>query len=205
GPDSPQARGLRALALLAAGDRAGAAQVAGPMFEDGPGRIPRNHQFLLGAAFATELAAGLGIRPAARQPYHGPPPLARPAGVSRAGFGFGGGVAHHRGVRGAALGRPGEAAAHLERAVAGHERLGARPWALRSRYELARLRLAEPGQRDAAAAALAGIGAEAERLGMAGLARDAQAHAAGAGNTPLVTGVFRREGALWTLTYGGVT
>jgi hypothetical protein len=85
-----------------------------------------------------------------------------------------------------------------------HERLGALPWALRSRYELARLRLAEPGRRDAAAAALAGIGAEAERLGMAGLARDAQAHAPGAG-APLVTGVFRREGALWTLSYGGVT
>jgi len=40
---------------------------------------------------------------------------------------------------------------------------------------------------------------------MAGLARDAQAHAAGAGLSPLVTGVFRREGALWTLAYGGVT
>ena len=36
-PDSPQARGLRALALLAAGDRAQAAQVAGPMFEERPG------------------------------------------------------------------------------------------------------------------------------------------------------------------------
>src|SRR5204862_7918379 len=116
-----------------------------------------------------------------------------------------GAVAHHLGVLAAALGRSGEAAAHLERAVAVHERLGALPWALRSRYELARLRLAEPGRRDAAAAALAGIGAEAERLGMAGLARDAQARAAGAGRVPLATGVFRREGALWTLTYGGGT
>jgi hypothetical protein len=204
-PDSPQARGLRALALLAAGDRAQAAQVAGPMLEGGPDRIPRNHQFLLGAAFATELAAGLGLGPAAGQLYQALLPFAGQAVVSGAAICFRGAVAHHLGVLAAALGRPGEAAAHLGRAVAVHERLGARPWALRSRYELARLRLAEPGRRDAAAAALAEIGAEAERLGMAGLARDAQAHAAGAGRTPLATGAFRREGALWTLAYGGVT
>ena len=204
-PDSPQARGLRALALLAAGDRAQAAQVAGPMFDGGPDRIPRNHQFLLGAAFATELVAGLGPGPVAGQLYQALLPFAGQAVVSGAAICFRGAVAHHLGVLAAALGRPGEAAAHLERAVAVHERLGARPWELRSRYELARLRLAEPGQRDAAAAALAGIGAEAERLGMAGLARDAGARAAAAGRPPLATGAFRREGALWTLTYGGVT
>ena len=204
-PDSPQARGLRALALLAAGDRAQAAQVAGPIFDLSPDLIPRNHQFLLAAAFATELVAGLGAGPAAGQLYQALLPFAGQAVVSGAAISFRGAVAHHLGVLAAALGRPGQAAAHLERAVAVHERLGARPWALRSRCELARLRLAEPGQREAAAAALAEIGAEAERLGMAGLARDAQAHAAGAGLSPLATGVFRREGALWTLAYGGVT
>jgi hypothetical protein len=204
-PDSPQARGLRALALLAAGDRAQAAQVAAPMFMGGPDRIPRNHQFLLGAAFVTELMAGLGGVPAAGQLYQALLPYAGQAVVSGAAISFRGSVAHHLGVLAAALDQPGEAAAHLERAIAVHERLGALPWALRSRYELARLRLAEPGQRDAAAAALAGIGAEAERLGMAGLARDARAHAAATGRAPLANGVFRREGALWTLTYGGVT
>ncbi|HXZ77460.1 MAG TPA: hypothetical protein VEH31_42220, partial [Streptosporangiaceae bacterium] len=204
-PDAPPARGLRALALLAAGDRAQAAQVAAPMFDLSPDLIPRNHQFLLGAAFATELVAGLGSGPAAGQLYQALLPFAGQAVVSGAAISFHGSVAHHLGVLAAALGRPGQAAAHLERAVAVHERLGARPWALRSRHELARLRLAGPGQRDAAAAALAEIGAEAERLGMAGLARDARAQAAGAGHAPLATGVFRREGALWTLTYGGVT
>ena len=204
-PDSPPARGLRALALLAAGDRAQAAQVAAPMFDLSPDLIPRNHQFLLGAAFATELVAGLGAGPAAGQLYQALLPFAGQAVVSGAAISFHGSVAHHLGVLAAALGRPGQAADHLERAIAEHERLGARPWALRSRYEQARLRLAGPGQRDAAAAALAEIGAEAERLGMAGLARDARAQAAGAGHAPLATGVFRREGALWTLTYGGVT
>jgi len=204
-PDSPQARGLRALALIAAGDRAQAAQVAGPMLELSPDLIPRNHQFLLGAAFATELMAGLGTGPAAGQLYQALLPFAGLAVMSGAAISFRGSVEHHLGVLAAALGRPGAAAAHLERAVAAHERLGARPWTLRSRCELARLRLAEPGQRDAAGAALAEIGAEAERLGMAGLARAARAQAAGAGRAPLATGVFRREGALWTLAYDGVT
>jgi hypothetical protein len=207
-PDSRQARGLRAAALLAAGDRIQAEQIAGPMFEGGRESLPPNHQFLLGAAFAAELAAGLGAGSAAGQAeqlYQVLLPFADQAVVSGAVISFRGSVAHHLGVLAAALGRPGEAAAHLERAAAAHERLGARPWALRSRYELARLRLAGPGQRDAAAAALADVGREAERLGMAGLARDAQAHAAGAGQAPLATRVFRREGALWTLTYGGVT
>ncbi len=204
-PDSRQARGLRALVLLAAGDRAQAAQLAGPLSEGGPGSLPRNHQFLLEAAFAAELVTGLRIGPAAGQLYEVLLPFAGQAVVSGAAISFRGSVAHHLGVLAAALGRAAEAEAHLEQAAVAHERLGAVPWALRSRYELARLRLAEPGQRDTAAASLAEIGAEAERLGMAGLARDAQAHAAGAGRAPLATGVFRREGALWTLTYGGVT
>jgi len=213
GPDSRQARGLRALALLAAGDRARAAQVAGPLSDGGPGSLPRNHQFLLQAAFAAELVAGLRIGPAAGQLYEALLPFAGQAVVSGAAICFRGSVAHHLGVLAAALGRDGEAAAHLGHAAAVHERLGARPWALRSRYELARLRLADPRQRDAAAAELAGVGREAEQAGMAGLARDAYdagVHAARpgggrAGGAPPPAGVFRREGALWTLGYGGVT
>jgi hypothetical protein len=179
-PDSAQARGLRAAALLAAGDRAEAAQVAAPMYEGSLDSLPRNHQFLLGATFAAELAAGLGLGSVAGHLYQALLPFADQAVVSGAAISFRGSVAHHLGVLAAAQGRSGEAAAHLERAAAAHERLGARPWALRSRYELARLLLAEPRQRDAAAAELAEVGREAARLGMAGLARDAQAHAAGA-------------------------
>ena len=105
--------------------------------------------------------------------------------MSGAAISFRGSVGASSGRAGGGPGRPGEAAAHLERAVAAaRARLGARPWALRSRYELARLRLAEPGQRDAAAAALAEIGAEAERLGMAGLARRRPAQPPGVGRRP---------------------
>src|SRR5215468_2958660 len=180
-PESAQARGFRAAALLAAGDRIQAAQVVASMSETSLDSLPRNHQFLLGASYASELAAALGIGPAAEQLYGALLPFADGAVVSGAAISFKGSVAHHLGVLAAALGRAGEATAHLERALAAHQRLGALPWALRSRYELARLRLADPRQRDAAAAALAEVASEAERLGMAGLARDAGADAAAAG------------------------
>src|SRR5207247_5075237 len=174
-PDSLQARGLRALALLAAGERAQSAQVVGTAFQGRRDPLPRNHQYLLGAAFAADVVTGLGAGPAAGQLYEALLPYAGQAVVSGAMISFRGSVAHYLGVLAASLGRAGEAAAHLERAAATHERLGALPWALRSRYELARLRLAEPRHRDAAAAALAEIAREAERLGMAALAGDAPA------------------------------
>ena len=158
--------------------------------------------------FAAQLVAGLGAGSAAGQLYQVLLPFAGQAVVSGAAISFRGSVAHYLGMLAAALGRGDEAAAHLEQAAGAHERLGAVPWALRSRYELARLRLADPRQRDAAAAELADVGREAEKLGMAGLAHDAQAHAGRAGlgpARPVLTGVFRREGALWTLSYGGVT
>jgi len=156
--------------------------------------------------FAAQLVAGLGAGSAAGQLYQVLLPFAGQA--AGAAISFRGSVAHYLGMLAAALGRGDEAAAHLEQAAGAHERLGAVPWALRSRYELARLRLADPRQRDAAAAELADVGREAEKLGMAGLAHDAQAHAGRAGlgpARPVLTGVFRREGALWTLSYGGVT
>jgi len=214
-PESAQARWFRAAALLAAGDRIQAAQVAASIFETSLDSVPRNHQFLLGTSYASELAAALGMSPAAEQLYQALLPFADRAVVSGAAISFKGSVAHHLGVLAAALGRASEATAHLERALAVHQRLGALPWALRSRYALARLRLTEPRHRDAAAAARAEVAREAERLGMAGLARDAGAEAAAAGTAepdgaraagaPPATGVFRREGALWTLSYGGVT
>ena len=72
------------------------------------------------------------------------------------------------------LARPAEAMAHLEQAIATHERLGAVTWALRSRYQLTRLQLDDPARRDAAVATLTDVASEAHRIGMAQLARDAE-------------------------------
>ena len=203
-PESRQARGLRALALLAAGSRAEAAEMVAPALEE-LAPPPENHQWLLGVAFGAELAAAFGPRPVAEHLYEALAPYADQTVVSGAAVTFRGAVAHHLGVLAAVLGRTGEALAHLGNAIAVHERLGALPWALRSRYELAGIWQHEPGRREAAAVALADVAAEAHRLGMVQLARDAEARSFAAGRTPVGSGALGRHGALWTLSYGGVT
>jgi AAA ATPase domain len=204
-PESVQARGSRALVLLAAGARAEAADAVAPIMNASPDSVPHNHQWLGGMAYAAEIVAAFGARPAAQAWYAALLPYADQAVVSGAAITFRGSVAHYLGVLAAVLGQTGEAAALLERAVTVHERLGALPWSLRSRYELARVRLSEPAQRDAALSALASLARTAHQLGMTQLARDAEAAGFAAGQAPLASGVFARDGATWTLGYGGVT
>jgi hypothetical protein len=124
--------------------------------------------------FTAELAAALGARAACRWLYDTLAPHAGGAAVIGAGIVFRGAVDHHLGVLAAALGEPAAARAHLERALAVHERLGARAWAGGSRRELERL--------------AAGV--------------DPAAVTAGAAE-PVPGAVFRRDGSLWTLAYAG--
>jgi hypothetical protein len=49
------------------------------------------------------------------------------------------------------------------------------------------------------------VAGAARALGLAQLARDAEAAGFAAGQVPVTEGVFARDGALWTLAYGGVT
>src|SRR5262249_23304517 len=137
-----------------------------------------------------------------------------------------GAVAYYLGLLAAALGQSAAAAGHLERSAAVHDRLGATTWSLRSRYHLAAVQLGEPrnpaeprnaaepglpaqpgepGRRAAAVAALAEVADAARALGLAQLARDAEATGFAAGRIPVTAGVFARDGAMWTLAYGGVT
>jgi hypothetical protein len=201
-PHSRPARGLRAMVLLDAGAHAEAAEVSASLQE---GSAAAGAQWLMEAAYGAELAAGLGSRPAAEYLYRALAPFADQAVVSGAAVTFKGVVAHHLGILAAALGRTAQAAEHLARAVAAHERLAALPWALRSRYELARVRLDLPDGRPAAVAALAEAARQAHRIGMTGLAGAAEAAAFSAGREPVVAGIFARDGAWWTLGYGGVS
>jgi hypothetical protein len=119
---------------------------------------------------------------------------------------FCGAVAHYLGLLAAATGRPELARRHLEDAATIHERLGARPWLLRSRLELARLLGDDPAQRDRAAELLAAVQAEADRLGLEELAADAAGLLAvgpSGGGGPAGPAEFRRAGASWTLSYAG--
>jgi hypothetical protein len=206
-PESAQARGSRALILLASGARSEAAEVVAPLLDAraGPGAPPPDRQRLLGLVYAAELSVAFGALPVAEQLYAALLPFEDEAVVSGAAITFKGAVAHYLGMLAAVLGQAGVAAGHLERAVAVHDRLGAVVWSLRSRYELATVRLTEPGRRDAAVSALAEVAASARRLGLAQLARDAEAAGFAAGQVPVTEGVFARDGAMWTLSYGGVT
>jgi hypothetical protein len=191
--------------LIAAGARDEAAEVVAPLLDRGPEVMPANHQRLIGLAYAAEVSAALGIVPAAERVYLALEPFADRAVVSGVAVTFKGAVAHHLGVLAAALGRTAAAASHLEQAVATHDRLGAVTWSLRSQYELARLRLDQPGRREAAVSALAEVARKARTLGLAQLARDAEAAGFAAGQVPVTEGTFARDGAMWTLSYGGVT
>jgi tetratricopeptide (TPR) repeat protein len=203
-PESRPARGLQAMALLAAGADAQAAEMIAPVLEE-HASPPADRQWLLGMAYGTELAVAFGSRPLAEHVYQELSAYADQTVVSGAAITFRGAVAHYLGVLAAMLGRTAEAVIHLERAIAVHERLGALPWALRSRYELAGSWLHEPARRDAAVAALAEVAGEAHRLGLTQLARDAEARGFAAGRTPVASGMLRRDGTQWTLSYGGVT
>ena len=204
-PESPQARGARALVMLASGARAAAAEAAAPLLKADPGTIPPDRQQLLSLAYAAELVVAFGAVPVAEQLYAALLPFEDEAVVSGAAITFKGAVAHYLGLLAAVLGRAATAASHLERAVAIHDRLDAAVWSLRSRYQLATVWLGEPGCRAAAVSALAEVAVAARTLGLAQLAREAEAAAFAAGQVPVTEGVFAREGAMWTLSYGGVT
>jgi tetratricopeptide (TPR) repeat protein len=136
--DSPPGRYFLATILLEDGDRAGAEAVAAPMFDlTAPSALPADRIWLTSVAFASELAAALGTPAACRWLYDALLPHADGTVVVGVAIAFRGAVAHYLGLLAAALDRPEEARAHFERALAVHERLGARTWAARSRQALA--------------------------------------------------------------------
>jgi tetratricopeptide (TPR) repeat protein len=204
----PQPENLwrQAVALLEQGDRAGALAVVGPLLEGDLAAIPRDRGWLPAVALGGELAAALGARPDQLEEHYR---LLAPHAGGTLTIGVAivcaGAIDHYLGVLAAALGRPAEARGHLQRALATHERLGATPWALRSRHRLAGvlLDLDEPPGR--ATAMLAEVAEAATRLGMPELARQATERLGSTRATPAVGGVFRRAGGSWTLGYGGTT
>ncbi len=110
-PESVQARGSRALVLLASGARAEAAEAVAPLLAGDPG-LPPDRQRLLGLAYGAELAAAFGAVPAAEKLYAALLPSEGEAVVSGAAITFRGAVAHYLGVLAAMLGRTAEAAGH---------------------------------------------------------------------------------------------
>ena len=108
-------------------------------------------------------------------------------------------VDRYLGLLALAAGRPSDAAAHFETAVASCARMGARPDLARAQAGLARALAARgtPEDRSRAATLLAEARAAAEQLGLPGLvaADEREVRAA-----PVAT--LRREGDVWTFAYG---
>jgi hypothetical protein len=194
--ESVVARGLRTLVLLAAGDRAGAEELAAPMLESPPATTVPSGQWLLDLAYAVDLVAGLEARLPAQWLYDTLLPYADLVVVSGVAVAMRGAVAHLLGRLAVVLDRPDQARAHHEAALRIHDDLGAVAWSLRSRFELARLAAPAPSK-------MTEFAVEAGRLGLAGLAAEARELAARSAAES--DAIFRREGPQWTLTYAGAT
>jgi hypothetical protein len=133
-------------------------------------------------------------------------------GVGANGYGS---AERYLGLLAHALGRPGDAVAHLERALASNERAGLRPFAAWSRLDLGRALEARdaPGDRQRAAALLADARREARELGLGRLLRRVE----GAGEARLAppapprpapgpregVAVLRRQGEVWLVAFAG--
>ena len=209
GQDSIQGRGMHVLALIELGELDEAAAVSRPLLDLRPDELPRDYGWTVHLAYATEVLAELGDNPGRLRVYEALAPLEGGAAVIGAAVAFKGAIGHHLGVLAAAMGRRDRAISHFERAVELHEALGARPWQLRSAYELARLLGEVPATVERSRSMLAEVAGAAERMGLSRLGRLASS-AGGGARRPAealapgpATGTFRRDGSLWTLALGG--
>src|SRR6266511_163185 len=185
------------------------------------GPVPRNGIWLPAVALACVLSAHLNEPEAAGSLY----PLLGPYGGHIVAFTAPqpvvclGSASFYLGLLATLTARWAEAADHFEAAIAAHDRLGARPFLARTRYEYARmlLRRGQAADRSMALWLLDQALAAASSLGMAPVAegiqtlRAAQARgtvptepaAAEAAAPEMSRNVFRREGEYWSVAYEG--
>lgn len=130
-PSVTKVRGLFAL------ERGDLDQVRALLGGAGGDPIPRARDFIWPTEMAllAELSAAAGL-PCAEEVYE---LLLRYADqvVTMSAYACLGAVSHYLGLLAAGMDRPGDARAHFEDAVALNDRIGAVPWAVRSRYHLA--------------------------------------------------------------------
>lgn len=172
--------------------------------------IAPTEEWIYGLTLLADVAAFLNDAAAAESLYGRLLPYAGRTGVS-APDDCTGAVGRPLAVLAGVLERWGDAVRHFEDAIAMNEKLGARPWLARTRYDYARVLLTRdaPGDRERATALLEEEESSARRIGMDHLAArivaerparpDSRSHpGTGAGEC-----VFRREGEYFTVVYGG--
>jgi tetratricopeptide (TPR) repeat protein len=167
--------------------------------------FPRDANWLSMMGELVQVVAVLGDAARAAELYDLLAPFAEQVVVTGVGDLCEGSVARQLGVLSATVGRFDVAHRHFVRGFEIDERIGARPYLARGKYELARMLVARaaPGDAVEAVRALDEGTTLAEVIGMAGLAgaittlRAAIAAGAGAGN------VMRGDARSWTVTFAG--
>ena len=135
----------------------------------------RGWQVLGNAAMIAEVAAAAGDEPLCLRLYDKLAPHAGDIVVTGGAVNVAGPVSLYLGLLAPCLGRRSDGLAHLRHAIDASERLDARPWAARARFELARLLRREPGDADAVEQLAGASAGAAERMGMTRLAERARA------------------------------
>jgi tetratricopeptide (TPR) repeat protein len=138
--------------------------------------LPRDASWLLSMVLLSEVCQALGDAPRGAQLYESLRPYHALA-ASVADSAFYGAVSYHLGGLATLLSDPASAAAHFEKALAMHLRMGARPWLAHTQHDFARLLLArgEASDRDRARELASEALATARELGMVTLAERAEA------------------------------
>jgi len=149
--------------------------------------LPLDGVWLGAVGYLVETAAALGDERHAAALYE----LMLPYAQRNVAVGWGstcaGSAARHLGLLADLLGRSAEAERHLGAAAAMNERMGAAPFALRSRLALARVLLGE-GKRERALDLLEVVGREAGPLGLVRLEEEAAGLSSAAAPTPAPAG-----------------
>src|SRR6266545_4383954 len=196
------AAAAQAMVRLHQGDPAAAVELVRPWAETSLAQS-RGWQVLGAAAMLAEVAAGARDEPLCALAERLLRPHAGGLVVTGGAVEVAGPVSFYLGLLAEAAGRPGEALGHLADALAEAERMDARPWVARLHHQLG-VTLAERGRaedRQAAEGHLRAAAEGAERLGLTFYADQARAQLA---VVAAPENVFRREGDVWTLGFGGV-
>jgi hypothetical protein len=171
-PGMPVVRAGLAHVLAEDGRTEEAAVLAAPLLADPADAVPQDAMWIFTLTLLAEVCWSLGDRAGASAVADVLAPAAGRLVVVGSGVACCGSVDRSLGLLALTAGRLEEAETRLTTALAGNERVGARPWAARTAGSLAvvRRRLHGADAGEAASALLADAGASADGLGASGLA-----------------------------------
>jgi tetratricopeptide (TPR) repeat protein len=209
-PWFPVHRAERALLLVETGRRKEAQSLLDELSRNRFAVFYRDNEWIFEMSITSEVAALLEDRDAATILYEELTPFGELHAAAWA-EGSVGAASRYLGLLAATLGDLDAAVGHLEHAERFNERMGARPWTIRTRADLGRVLLRRGGAADRARAhdLLEGARSGAAALGMVALANEldlgADSHGARAEPVahPSAEHTFRREGDYWLVEFDG--